>query len=514
LGFRAIALSAILGAVGLAHNASATPVTMNYCVQVESSGLYLYTVTMTLDNHDNSWTPGYGIGWIVFADSPVQQGSPLNDWVGDPSTEPIGPWENFSTTGGGHNGPNLSPVVVQQPPFDPIYWVPTAVGDFLMWRGESSHLVTPEQMQWSCLFTTGGAQQVNFEPMTNICGPQGGCCLPTGCRLTSHDVCTALGGNYSGDDTTCSSCPAAGACCNDGGCTQLTQAACATAGGSWQGAASPCPTANYSFGPNSGTFTDISTNGTNVTSQLSNCDDGGVVVPLPFGFSFFGTSYNEAWFCSNGFIQFGTTHSVDYNNLNPPSPSDPGNAIYGLWDDLYTCSDGAGGNLYYQVDGATPNRTITFSWQGVPKYSDQQNGSQNFQIILHETSNNIEFRYGSIAPDFGGGQGPGGGDYTIGVENAAKTAAFTILGSDIGSGNTARMLTYTPPHCGPSCGTADFNCDGDVGTDQDITGFFACLSGSCPAAPCTNSADFDGNGDVGTDQDIEAFFRVLSGGSC
>jgi len=60
LGLRAIALSAILGAVGLAHNASATPVTMNYCVQVESGGLYLYTITMTLDNHDNSWTPGYG----------------------------------------------------------------------------------------------------------------------------------------------------------------------------------------------------------------------------------------------------------------------------------------------------------------------------------------------------------------------------------------------------------------------------------------------------------------------
>jgi hypothetical protein len=64
------------------------------------------------------------------------------------------------------------------------------------------------------------------------------------------------------------------------------------------------------------------------------------------------------------------------------------------------------------------------------------------------------------------------------------------------------------------CGTADFNCDGDVGTDQDIDAFFACLSGTCPAAPCTNSADFNGDGDVGTDADIDAFFRVLAGGSC
>jgi hypothetical protein len=65
-----------------------------------------------------------------------------------------------------------------------------------------------------------------------------------------------------------------------------------------------------------------------------------------------------------------------------------------------------------------------------------------------------------------------------------------------------------------SCGTADFNCDGDVGSDADIYAFFACLSGSCPPAPCSNSADFNRDGDVGTDLDIDAFFHVLSGGSC
>jgi autotransporter-associated beta strand protein len=64
------------------------------------------------------------------------------------------------------------------------------------------------------------------------------------------------------------------------------------------------------------------------------------------------------------------------------------------------------------------------------------------------------------------------------------------------------------------CGTADFNCDGDVGTDADIEAFFACLAGTCPSAPCANTADFNGDGDIGTDADIEAFFRVLAGGSC
>ena len=65
-----------------------------------------------------------------------------------------------------------------------------------------------------------------------------------------------------------------------------------------------------------------------------------------------------------------------------------------------------------------------------------------------------------------------------------------------------------------TCGSADFNCDGDVGTDADIEAFFSCLAGNCPAAPCNSTADFNGDGDVGTDADIEAFFRVLAGGTC
>ena len=64
------------------------------------------------------------------------------------------------------------------------------------------------------------------------------------------------------------------------------------------------------------------------------------------------------------------------------------------------------------------------------------------------------------------------------------------------------------------CGSADFDCDGDTGTDFDIQAFFACLGGTCPQLPCTSTADFDGDGDTGTDFDIQAFFRVLGGSPC
>ena len=73
-----------------------------------------------------------------------------------------------------------------------------------------------------------------------------------------------------------------------------------------------------------------------------------------------------------------------------------------------------------------------------------------------------------------------------------------------------QFISICPP--GPTCGGADFDGDGDTGTDFDIEAFFACLGGNC-CGTC-GSADFDGDGDVGTDFDIEAFFRVLGGGTC
>jgi hypothetical protein len=101
----------------------------------------------------------------------------------------------------------------------------------------------------------------------------------------------------------------------------------------------------------------------------------------------------------------------------------------------------------------------------------------------------------------------GGKTYTAKI---SYTGNYTT-GLVDGSGNDVVLyaVDWTP-----KCGSADFNCDGDVGTDADIESFFTCLSGTCPPPPCTNNADFNGDGDVGTDADIEAFFRVLGGGTC
>jgi hypothetical protein len=91
-------------------------------------------------------------------------------------------------------------------------------------------------------------------------------------------------------------------------------------------------------------------------------------------------------------------------------------------------------------------------------------------------------------------------------------SAWSVSSASSASGSIQVVIgnnLLVPPS---GCGSADFNHDGDVGTDADIDDFFRCLSGSC--CPTCGSADFNGDGDLGTDADIASFFSVLGGGPC
>jgi hypothetical protein len=97
---------------------------------------------------------------------------------------------------------------------------------------------------------------------------------------------------------------------------------------------------------------------------------------------------------------------------------------------------------------------------------------------------------------------------TITPAGAADAGSYDCIVSNVCGPLDSSGAALTIGHCG----SADFNHDGDLGTDLDIQDFFACLGGSC--CPTCDSADFNGDGDLGTDADIEAFFRVLGGGTC
>jgi hypothetical protein len=156
--------AAIAVSMGLATSALATPLKMEYCV-TPVGGLFEYKITLTLDNNDGSWASGQGWGWIMFGDIPGPAASPLNDFVMNPASFPIGPYTELTSAGGAHNGPTLGPIWT--PPGPPTtfvmnLWVPNAIGDKLEWTGTSASNLAQGQMLWSNLWFGGGATIAEF----------------------------------------------------------------------------------------------------------------------------------------------------------------------------------------------------------------------------------------------------------------------------------------------------------------------------------------------------------------
>ncbi|HYE63752.1 MAG TPA: choice-of-anchor tandem repeat NxxGxxAF-containing protein [Phycisphaerales bacterium] len=106
----------------------------------------------------------------------------------------------------------------------------------------------------------------------------------------------------------------------------------------------------------------------------------------------------------------------------------------------------------------------------------------------------------------------GGEDGKPAAVNDDNQVAFLLYVSPTAAAvGVLAHVDAVPP---PPCGTADFNGDGDTGTDQDIEAFFACIGGHCCPTCFEGGSDFNADGDAATDQDIEAFFRVLGGHAC
>jgi hypothetical protein len=72
--------------------------------------------------------------------------------------------------------------------------------------------------------------------------------------------------------------------------------------------------------------------------------------------------------------------------------------------------------MKYQVDGSAPNRILTVEWIGAMHYPNSSAGNLNFQVKLYETSNKIEFLYGSMSG------GTGTFDYTLGLNASSMSA--------------------------------------------------------------------------------------------
>ena len=229
-------------------------------------------------------------------------------------------------------------------------------------------------------------------------------------------------------------------------------------------------------------------------------DDGTLVWELPFAFDFYGQPWTHIVVGSNGALSFslGDDSPVPWFNDCLPSP-DPRPHIAVFWDDL---NPSAGGGVWILDDSASNDRVIV-SWEGVPHYDDQGEGS--FQVHLLN-GGLIEIHHADVlfaSPLFDGGltasvgiQDPAGDDgLDIGCYEVLTDAAWQIAPCSDGDGDGScspfdcdaadpTVFPGAPEVCDDGI---DQDCDGvDSGSDVDGDGF---LSPVCAAGDDCDDAD-------------------------
>ncbi|XZF15684.1 immunoglobulin domain-containing protein [Chitinophagaceae bacterium MMS25-I14] len=146
----------------------------------------------------------------------------------------------------------------------------------------------------------------------------------------------------------------------------------------------------YTFSQSSGTYTAI-TGGT-VLGSGSSLDDERFLVTLPFNFIFEGVTYTQVQVSANGYVSFGATDPGSTTRSAIGSTNAGFSLASPYSRDLGGAS--AASEIRWQATGTSPNRVVTVQWAAMANFfSSTEN--YNFQVKLYETSNNIDFVYGT-----------------------------------------------------------------------------------------------------------------------
>ena len=192
---------------------------------------------------------------------------------------------------------------------------------------------------------------------------------------------------------------------------------CSNVGGGSSAGSAPYTITNISYTPdpfNIGTSINLSDDAVSSAQNIG------------FSFCFFGNTYTQFYVGSNGWVSFTGGQPSAYTSSTIPSTgaSVPKNCIMSPWQDWHPGTGSNVGNyIKYQVYGTAPFRRLVVSWNACPMYSCTTNYG-TYQIVLFETSNNIETRIQNKpnCPTWAGGTA------VHGLHNLAGNVAVVVPG--------------------------------------------------------------------------------------
>ena len=189
-------------------------------------------------------------------------------------------------------------------------------------------------------------------------------------------------------------------------------------------------------------WNDISTSGT----LLGYGDDARFSFALPYSFSFYGTSYNTVWVCTNGWLSFGADPGTsEPNNTSIPNAGAPNRAVFAFWDDLNVVQSDSGG-IFYRNYGTSPNCSTVVMWEHArfKSAADPVLNQATFEVVLYENGGIVVRSRDVFITDT---LRKWGRAASVGIENAAGTVGLQYLGNGAPAGNllsNERAIGFAP----------------------------------------------------------------------
>ena len=142
-----------------------------------------------------------------------------------------------------------------------------------------------------------------------------------------------------------------------------------------------------------------------MTSSLTG-DNAHLDINFSFNFNYLGQVYNQLRINTNGWVSLNKSggDATSMHNLNLFLTDAPTTVLAPWWDNLK--ADGS-----TMISYVSSRDKLTVEWKNILAYSTSATARLNFQLILYQGSNIIEFHYGTV---------------TSGTHNAAESASIGI----------------------------------------------------------------------------------------